>query len=367
MASSIGPQCPAVVEFLMAEIRAQNSASDKPEMGQIFQQAMSEVKETPLLASSKRRMGKFCHNKMMPRLYGEPIAGEAILFVGATFGLDLTAMRGRNRQIKYMICIDKNPCVDKFWRVMGVIIKQSNSRQEAYKQMSAFIEKDTQLFQPEFKTFWKHYVGYDSRVQGAAWLLSDAQFLAIKAIFDNNCFVYKRIDLTDVEAIKTLANQVAHLKFDSVYLSNVREYVEIEGKLPLFHEAIKALKASITPETLFIDTVPRVYGIAGSNEQSRAVRNVPNTDFNETFPPSPCAPNLLALEPSEHVKLAAYGERELLSIARRQAMEKLPSSSKYKEILNKIEKVLDYAEEDLSLLKTLSTAVLKSNAHLKGC
>ena len=103
----------------------------------------------------------------------------------------------------------------------------------------------------------------------------------------------------------------ANLKLDTVYLSNIREYVEFEGSgLDHFHASLELLKGIATNQTLIIDTKPRLFGLIPIENKSkepleqRAREKFVDSIIVEDFPYSPICPEMFtSLSPKTYFQL----------------------------------------------------------------
>ena len=106
-------------------------------------------------------------------------------------------------------------------------------------------------------------IALTSIIDGTSWLATDEKFDFIKGIFSKDKLVFKRMDLTNTNATKSLVVTMKEqgLVINTVFLSNVREYAESDGNLQYFQQAVMNLADVMTPKSLVIDTKPRKNGI----------------------------------------------------------------------------------------------------------
>jgi hypothetical protein len=260
-----------------------------------FQKALHSIKPS---STKARDVGLFLttneknQEKTLATLHKHPLVGEVMLFVSGFWGLNAAAARGpaKGQKIQYLICLDVCHRVQAFWNHMQVIITKGNSKEEVTGNVIALIQAKHDAFYPINSQFVanQYILALKQEIEtGVSWLSSDERFRVIKHIFDANHFVFKGIDVCDQDAMLALSKSVSDLglRFDCIYLSNIREYAEYEQRLQEFHEGIKCLKSSTSDQTLFIDTKPKQAKQDGLVQ--RVMRKIPNSDFNITFPPTP--------------------------------------------------------------------------------
>lgn len=96
-------------------------------------------------------------------------------------------------------------------------------------------------------------------VDQTSWLSSDTKFQHIQSIFKAKHFAFVKADLFNPETTTAIAKklQERNLTLDSIYLSNTKEYAEVEGLLPKYREAMKPLQSVSRKETYLFDTKDR--------------------------------------------------------------------------------------------------------------
>lgn len=240
-----------------------------------------------------------------------PVAHEAALFVSGFFGLDVASMRGENSQtpskkLSYLISIDCSPRMQKLWKPMDTIICQSTDEKQALESIKQKLKTNANVFWNDRygippKERADHYCDQlEQEVQaGKSWLSTPERFKIIQSIFKARHFLFKPIDLCDEEGMRKLCCTVKalNIKFDTVYLSNVKEYAEAQGKLSLFRKAVSQLNSVVSNETFFIDTKCRIGGTPLHLEtlNQRVTQKFLNNSMEKRFVSSPL-PDLNSVE-----------------------------------------------------------------------
>lgn len=230
----------------------------------------------------------------------EPIYGNTIVCTSGFFGLNVAAKRGstskiNQNKIEYLVFVDNSKRVEKFWKQLEFIIRESDSRGEVKNKTIELLKKCPQDFFPgeaveELKSSVKNLEREIS--SGDSWLSNEEQFQKIKKIFDKNHFVFLPIDLCHKKSIENLSSGMLRnsMKADLLYLSNVREYAEKDGRIANFRNSMEALLHSINNNNFCIDTIPRSYGIDCEDVYpltQRIVRNLSLDNIDEIASSSP--------------------------------------------------------------------------------
>jgi hypothetical protein len=281
-----------------------------------FQQLLNQVVESSYAEDPNDNIlylitNEGCTGETLAIAKDEPIHGEVVLSVSGMFGLNLASVRGQNtgnpKAIQYLIFIDISERVEKFWEGMKEIIKQSVTKEQAISKIEKFLTNNKKhLFEINQVSNYSHYLLKLKKeiAKGKSWLSTDQNFIRIKNIFDRDHFIFKRINLLDEAAMQSLAQAVVKLgcKFDTVYLSNVREYAEEDDFKHATHNHLKAFRVAIhilqtvsTEQTLFIDTKPKDWGLVMNRHktQQRVNRNSTQVDLvNALSAPSALIPSL---------------------------------------------------------------------------
>ena len=207
-----------------------------------------------------------------------PLVGNALLSVSTFYGLNVFAARGKkNKQmLSYIIMIDNSLRVQFFWEEIQKIISRCSSKDDAFNKIKSLIREQSKRFWTSSIKFWsrkdqcyktsKEWT--EESVQKLeeevlktklSWFSTQKRYEKIKRVFDAGYFVFKLIDLRDfknVQALSQINNQLG-ITLDTVYISNIPEWVEAKSDLPFFYSAINELRQSMTNETLLIDTKTR--------------------------------------------------------------------------------------------------------------
>ncbi len=232
----------------------------------------------------------------------EPVVHEVILAVSGFFGLNVASMRGEKSQdpskkLSYLIFIDCNARIQKFWSLMSEVICRAQNEKIGKEDIIQTLKRNAGLF-------WVEKCGaspgeiaiiycdnLEREVQaGNSWLSTVERFKTIQRLFQERRFLFKPINLFNRTQMQKLCQsvQALQIKFDTVYLSNIKEYAENEGKLSEFREAVGELRAVVSDQTLFIDTKSRMQGTWGQQEHvQRVTQKFLQSSMEKRFPPSP--------------------------------------------------------------------------------
>ncbi len=251
--------------------------------------------------------------KTLAALEKHPLSAKVMLATSGFFALNAASVRGRAHQqcIDYLVLFDCSERVASFWSRMQSLIASSSTPSKLLEDVKELLRKNASDFWPPVNSS-KVYSVEEPSIQaekaiavlemevkeGASWLASEEQYRVIKNIFDKNHFVFKRVNFCNQKAMEFFAKHMAKhkLQLDTVYLSNIREYVEYAGTdqgLEPFHASLKELKLIATDQTFFIDTRPRIFGLAvpsniteGPLEQ-RVLKTFVSSSIEHSFPYSP--------------------------------------------------------------------------------
>ena len=200
----------------------------------------------------------------------ESVIHEVMLMVSGFFGMNIASMRGESargpiHQLSYLISVDSNPVAQYFWKRMSEIICKGQNEAQVLDTVIDFIRSEKNTFWPDENGQADGYCfNLRKEVQdGNSWLSTPQRFKTIQRLFQEGRFLFKLINLCDKKDMHQLcqAVQSLNLKFDVVYLANVKEYAERWGKLSDFREAVGELRSVASNDTLFIDTHTRPGGI----------------------------------------------------------------------------------------------------------
>lgn len=201
-----------------------------------------------------------------------PMNGNTMVGVSGFFVLNAAAVRAvetsnPEKKVKYLVLLDRSQRVNDFWNQMQCIITQSSSRDDVITQVKDLLldKKDfyyTSYTSPDGSlSTAKYYIAELDReiVSGASWLSSDEKYQRIKEIFDANHFVCLQQNLCNKRAMDALAGTMEErgMTLDTLYLSNTREYAEMDSLLEVYQESLDKL---ITARVFVIDTKPRIGG-----------------------------------------------------------------------------------------------------------
>lgn len=217
-----------------------------------------------------------------------PVESTVVLFTSGMFALNYASIRGikslSDRRIQHLISMDNSTSTKEFWNRVAPLICDSTDRSDCTQKIIALIKTQSALFFPilqgssatsaSLANVWvlKLHTEIESN---QSWLCTDERYAIIKSIFVSQHFVHLPVDLcssTDVDVV-SLAIANLDLKLDSLYLSNISEYVEPKGQLPEYRKAIQCFRRNATDSTFFVDTVPRNGGLRSSKPLQQRIRS----------------------------------------------------------------------------------------------
>lgn len=190
--------------------------------------------------------------------------GDTIIGVLGFCILNIAAMRLLNPQstLRNIIVIDRGGITKTFWLHASNIIRSSQTKEECLARICAnvFLLKDHYF--PEDggnrSGDYAYAVGCKLKKEiskNLSWLSDDERFFLIKQIFDNNRFQFFRLDFSEQSSFAPFihAFEALHLQTDTLYLSNVHEYL-VDDDLQTYASIVERL---LSRGTILIDTVPR--------------------------------------------------------------------------------------------------------------
>ncbi len=202
-----------------------------------------------------------------------PVTEKVLLFTSCFFGLNLAAARGTettsDKRIEYLVCVDFSEKVELFWKGISPIISKGINAKEVKEKIQIYIlTNKTDLFTPEDQKYAVSFVQLIEKEvkEKISWLSSKESFHHIQKIFSQGHFKFLRANLYNKKHTTYISNEIKKLglKCDSIYISNIREYVEHLEQIPIFkdlikvfREAIKAFQEVSSKDTYLFDTVPR--------------------------------------------------------------------------------------------------------------
>lgn len=243
--------------------------------------------------------------KTLDTMKREPLVGDALLSVSTFHGLNVFAARGKkNKQtLNYIIMIDNSLRVQFFWKEIQKIVSECSLKEDAFKAVKSLILEQSELFWNSSLKFWsrkdQRYKNSKEWTEEAiqkldeevchtklSWLSTQKRYEKVKRVFEKGHFVFKCIDLCDHAKVRILSKVINELgiTLDTVYISNIPEWVEAKQHLPFFYRAINELRQSMTNQTLLIDTKPRP--TRSEPLMQRVRRKIRTANLQESFPPT---------------------------------------------------------------------------------
>lgn len=198
-----------------------------------------------------------------------PKEGNTVIGVSGLFSLDLlsarlSAPRVSNQTIRNFIVIDKSRVVKTFWKSLSRIIigkpgKEAPSRLEVIEKIEELMKtQKNYLFQADHrgasqaaKLEWEKFT--QSIREGTSFASSDEKFKQIQRIFKKGHFQFLHMDMGNSESFKALGKVLKkhQLSPDTIYTSNIEDWLERSDRLEKFHESIRAIKEI---KTLLVDS-----------------------------------------------------------------------------------------------------------------
>jgi len=195
----------------------------------------------------------------------EPIQGNAVIGVAGFFLLNVVALRGTRcdqaqGSIDHIILIDRSLRVEHFWKEMQPIISSATTRFGVLNKVHELIESHKERYFSGGKETCDEYIAIEMHLlsknlaAGVSWLSSDEQFRRVKRIFDNQTFIFKRLDLCDLDAFTQLGQILKERKIsiDTAYISNCMEFVIPQPEQLFYFKS--SLEQIIAPDTQVIHT-----------------------------------------------------------------------------------------------------------------
>jgi hypothetical protein len=305
------PEVPKAIDSEKAKIKKKKKKAKKKApsvsdgVGLAFQKAISDLpfrptkavrilKTEPLILKSEQvyDVGSF---QLLSS--GKTIKGEVMVALSGMHALNILSWLNLSRPIiKYCILVNVTDADQKFWTQALEIIRNTNTRQEAYEGLCKVLSSESSkkpdpiLLSQKFR--WEKEIP-----QGKSWLSSKAQYDAVQSVLKSNGAVFKMMDLADKNASQWLSNKLAQLKrqIGVLYLSNAREYCEAFKILPLYQKSIEVLLGACSKDALIMDTEIRPGGsVPFSQKVSDVYPLIPRiltrsdiTSVEKFFPASP--------------------------------------------------------------------------------
>lgn len=203
------------------------------------------------------------------KLAKEKLSGNTIMGVSGFFALNVASVRGTlsggEREIEHIVMFDVSKRTEAFWKQIKKIVCAFDERAKVIEQIKKILtENKDQYFYDESNTYksedsCNHYISrLDEEIQKKeSWLSDDIKFERVRKIFEKGNFEFFRLDLTDPAGFDVLqkAFDKLSISIDSIYLSNVVEYLESNSETAA---CVQSMAGFIGPDTWVIDTEPRV-------------------------------------------------------------------------------------------------------------
>jgi hypothetical protein len=246
-------------------------------------------------------------NATFSHIRKEPVVGDTFIGTSSFFNLNAFSVRSQapGRTLKYLVVVDCSLRVEKFWKEFAQKMASSvNTIDEAQDVVYDIMNENAEFFfRPSRQIIFfgatpleQASMSYEKFIkeirQGLTWLSCKKRFSIILELFRQHHFFFVRADLSDPIAMKKLQRRLVEgsMHLDTLYLSNVREYVNDDGRIASFQNTMKSF---VSPETLIIDTNIRE-SLYSLKPLVQRVGRLGNTSVTRYFPSSSNSPDLIS-------------------------------------------------------------------------
>ncbi len=232
--------------------------------------------------------------KTLLKLATIPVSGDTFVGVSGFFSLNAVAARANSRdwseKIKHIYILDRSVRVEAFWSRIPEIIKGSSCRSEVVEKVKLLINEKKEVYFSGGKRSTPTKAAAEAVhffemgiIDGTSWLSSDEKFNAIKKIFDKGRFAFRLVDLFWKDQVEAFMDELYDQErtIDTVYLSNVHEYLESEEDGMDYMDSLVEL---IEPNTVVVHTQPRGVFTKLRQKVTIGVPKAINLDILERLP-----------------------------------------------------------------------------------
>jgi hypothetical protein len=163
------------------------------------------------------------------------------------------------RRSKYAIIADIDPEMFKAYQVIKQTLELANSREDFVDKFLSNIDIQNAfgifgLKKEDWKTSHLSSRTYDLLNQSYSWLGSDESFNFIKNIFRENRCLFIKLNILNHEDIIKISRwlESKQLTIDSMYLSNISEWLDFRGQLA-YKANVNLLLRQINSQVFIID------------------------------------------------------------------------------------------------------------------
>ncbi|MES2121707.1 MAG: hypothetical protein V4492_02885 [Chlamydiota bacterium] len=223
------------------------------------------------------------------KLARQPVTGNTLIGTSGLNILNIAALRGiraatNPETIEQIIVIDRSLLMEHFWGKVEEIITSSDDRETALEKIKSHVTEYrayyfrngsemapisavlSQLTQDGLHRKMANDVlsRLIRQVQsGDSCFSSDASFARVKRVFNNNRFLFLRMDFENKTSMDLLARRLQEnqMTTDLIYLSNIAEFIEKEDPVQAAPSKRRSYVATLDkltrPGTLFLQCIPR--------------------------------------------------------------------------------------------------------------
>lgn len=171
---------------------------------------------------------------------------------------------------RYIILLDRGIRTELFFKSLETIIKQSSTKEDAVKKIAQNVWEKRFIYYANIES---KYVGNDEKTKNQkineytklileifkkdilnnlSFFSSKERFLTIKNVFDQNHFIFKRLDFSEFDSIKKIINPInsQKLTIDLLYISNIIELLDNDALV----STIRSICILINTQTKLITT-----------------------------------------------------------------------------------------------------------------
>lgn len=190
-----------------------------------------------------------------------PPRGNTMIGVSGTFSLDLLAARmsapSGIHSIRNFIVVDKSPLVKLFWESLSLIMtgnleESPPHRLDVLVKINALIRRHQKAFfaathskLPPYTAAAIEWDKFKGKIKDeTSFASSDEKFKLVQSIFREGHFKFLQMDMADSDSFVALGEALkAHdLHPDTIYVSNIEEWVKDIGHHDDFNRSLSAIK-----------------------------------------------------------------------------------------------------------------------------
>lgn len=177
--------------------------------------------------------------------------GNTICGVSGFSVLNMASLERGGVPITHVALFDLSDRVEAFWQQVVPMIQSSPDAQVFQERLGKHLQESWQEYflAPEMADRYMKYLQLEIS-HGVSWLSNRARFDKIQQIFNNNCFSFTRLDVTDPRAFGSYLRNLEEqgLQLDTIYVSNINCCIDKSHFHP-YHESLE----QIPPQVNIID------------------------------------------------------------------------------------------------------------------